>query len=109
MIRQLNRRMDRATRREAEYDELIRELLAQDQSGAPRLRAGAAASRPLRLGRATRPSSWIEWVKHSGIHVVGDVDELRPQPLPEDEPYVNPDKVPARGAARRSSGRARRR
>ncbi len=28
--------------------------------------------------------------------MVGDVDDLRPRPLPEDEPYVNPDKVPAR-------------
>ena len=60
------------------------------------VRAGAAASRALRVGRTSRPSSWIEWVKDSGIHVVGDLDDLRPLPLPEDEPYVNPDKVPAR-------------
>ena len=95
VIRQLNRRMDRATRREAEYDELIRELLAQDQ-------LVHRTSAPLRLppGRfpwATEQAErWIEWVKDSGVHVVGDLDDLRPLPLPEDEPYVNPDKVPAK-------------
>ncbi len=95
VIRQLNRRMDRATRREKEYDELIRELLAQD-------RLVHRDSDPVRLppGRFAwaneQADSWIEWVKDSGIHVVGDLDDLRPVPLAEDEPYVNPDKVPAR-------------
>ena len=95
MIRQLNRRMDRATRREAEYDELIRELLAQD-------RLVHRASPPVLLppGRfewATEQSDhWIEWVKGSGIHVIGDLDDLRPVPLVDAEEYVNPDKVPAR-------------
>jgi hypothetical protein len=93
VIRQLNRRMDRATRREAEYDELIRELLAQDQ-------LVNRASPPVRLppGRhpwaAEQAERWVEWVKGSGIHVVGDVDDLRPLPLTDEEPYVNPDKVP---------------
>jgi hypothetical protein len=95
VIRQLNRRMDRATRREKEYDELIRELLAQD-------RLVHRDSAPVRLppGRFAwaneQADSWIEWVKGSGIHVVGDLDDLRPVPLAETEPYVNPDKVPAR-------------
>jgi hypothetical protein len=95
VIRQLNRRMDRATRREAEYDELIRELLAQD-------RLVHRDSAPVRLppGRYAwaneQAEAWIEWVKGSGIQVVGDVDDLRPVPLADDEPYVNPDKVPAR-------------
>jgi hypothetical protein len=95
VIRQLNRRMDRATRREKEYDELIRELLAQD-------RLVHRDSAPVRLppGRFAwaneQAESWIEWVKGSGIHVVGDLDDLRPVPLAEAEPYVNPDKVPAR-------------
>jgi hypothetical protein len=35
-------------------------------------------------------------VKGSGIDVVGDLEDLRPLPLADDEPYVNPDKVPAR-------------
>ncbi len=95
VIRQLNRRMDRATRREAEYDELIRELLAQDQ-------LVRRISAPVRLppGRfewaAEQAERWIEWVKASGIQVVGDLDDLRPLPAAADEPYVNPDKVPAK-------------
>jgi hypothetical protein len=95
VVRQLNRRMDRATRREAEYDELIRELLAQGRlvhRDSPPVRLP-----PSRYAWATEQAEqWIEWIKLSGVHVVGDVDELRPQPHAEDEPYVNPDKVPAR-------------
>jgi len=93
VIRQLNRRMDRATRREAEYDELIRELLAQEQ-------LVRRQSDPVRLppGRfewaAEQAERWIDWVKASGIAVVGDLDELRPLPAAADETYVNPDKVP---------------
>jgi hypothetical protein len=95
VIRRLNRRMDRATRREAEYDELIRELLAQD-------RLVHRSSAPVRLppGRfawaGEQAEQWIEWVKGSGVQVVGDLDDLRPMLPPEDEPYVNPDKVPPR-------------
>ena len=97
VIRQLNRRMDRATRREAEYDELIRELLAQDRLVHRESPPGAAAARALRVG-SEQADHWIEWVKGSGIHVVGDLDDLRPLPLADAEPYVNPDKVPPRVA-----------
>ncbi len=95
VIRRLNRRMDRATRREAEYDELIRQLLAQD-------RLVHRDSAPVRLPpsrfawASEQADQWIDWVKAHGIHVVGDLDDLRPLPLADDEPYVNPDKVPAR-------------
>ena len=95
VIRQLNRRMDRATRREKEYDELIRELLAQD-------RLVHRDSAPVRLppGRFAwadeQADRWIDWLKNSGIQVVGELDDLRPVPLADEESYVNPDKVPAR-------------
>jgi hypothetical protein len=36
---------------------------------------------------------WIEWLEESGVDVVGDVEDLRPVPLPEDEPFRHPDKV----------------
>ena len=92
VIRQLNRRMDRATRREAEYDELIRELLAQD-------RLVHRASAPVRLppGRfawaTDQAEQWIEWVKGSGIQVVGDLDDLRPLPR---SPTTSPTSTPTR-------------
>jgi hypothetical protein len=87
--------MDRATRREKEYDELIRELLAQDRL----VNRESAPVRlpPSRLAWANEQTErWIEWVKGSGIDVVGDLDDLRPVPLVEGESFVNPDKVPAR-------------
>ena len=93
VIRQLNRRMDRATRREAMYDELIRQMLAQDQlvnrdSSPVRLPPGRYAWAEEQTER------WLEWVRGSGIHVVGDLDELRPVPRPEDETWRHPDRVP---------------
>jgi hypothetical protein len=95
VIRQLNRRMERATRREAEYDELIRQMLAQDQ-------LVKRESAPVRLPPRRYPwaeeqtERWLEWVAASGIDVVGDLEELRPVPPAEDERFHHPDKVPPR-------------
>ncbi len=92
VVRQLNRRMQRATRREAVFDELIREMLAQNT-----LVQGRSA--PVRLAPRMLPwaeaetERWTEWLKGSGVHVVGDLDDLRPLPLTGEERYVNPDKV----------------
>jgi hypothetical protein len=35
---------------------------------------------------------WIEWVEGAGIHVVGDLNDLRPKPPAEDEVWANPDR-----------------
>lgn len=92
VIRKLNRRMKRATRREASFDELIRELLAQDALAQNR-------STPVRLPPRMLPwaegetERWVEWLKGSGVHVVGDIDDLRPLPLRPDDTYVDPDHV----------------
>ncbi|MCW2795873.1 hypothetical protein [Nocardioides sp.] len=95
LLRKLNRRMDRATRRKAAYDELIRGILAQQElvgrdSGAVRL---PPEMYPWAQEQAER---WIEWAQASGVHVVGDLEELRPVPPPDDEPFRHPDKVPAK-------------
>ena len=58
VVRQLNRRMDRATRREAEYDELIREMLAQDRLVTPHARA------PVRL-----PPERFDWAEERAERV----------------------------------------
>ena len=95
VVRKLNRRMDRRTRREAPYDELIRDMLAQQElvHGAsepvvlpPRLRAWAEAE----------TDRWVDWVKDSGVDVVGDLADLRPVWPAEDEPWVDPDRIPPR-------------
>ncbi len=95
LIRQLNRRMDRATRREAHYDSLIREMLAQDElvnrdSAAVRLPPGRY---PWAEEQAER---WIEWIERSGVDVVGDLKELRPVRPPEDQGWHDPDRVGAK-------------
>ncbi len=79
VLRRLNRRIDRTTRREAAYDHLIRELLA---SG----RLSRRRSRKVELPPERHPwveehtERWIEWVKGSGIDVIGDLQDLRPAP-----------------------------
>lgn len=93
VIRQLNRRLDYPIRRQSTFDQLIRELLAQTA-----LAGGGSA--PVRLPPRLQPwaeaeaERWREWIAGSGVHVVGDVAELRPLAPAEDEPWVNPDKIP---------------
>jgi len=95
VIRELNRRMKRATRREAAFDELIRQMLAQDQ-------LVKRASPPVRLPPNRFPwaqeqsERWIEWLEGSGVHLIGDVEDLRPVVPAADERFRNPDKVRAR-------------
>ncbi|MEX0427875.1 hypothetical protein AB3X52_09605 [Nocardioides sp. DS6] len=43
--------------------------------------------------------SWIEWAQGAKVHVVGDLDELRPRRPAADEPWVNPDKPRPRDVA----------
>ncbi len=95
VIRQLNRRINRSTRREAHYDELIRQTLAQGQLVKRR-------SPPLRLPPAhfdwaeAETERWIEWIEGSRVDVRGDLADLRPVRPGEDERWRNPDKVKAK-------------
>jgi hypothetical protein len=92
VIRRLNRRMDRSTRRESTFDELIREMLARNE-------LVGQVSPPVRMPPRLQPwaeaetQRWREWIEQSGVDVVGDVEDLRPLPLVEDEEFVNPDRV----------------
>lgn len=92
LLRQLNRRMERSVRREAAFDELIREKLAQDL-------LISRTSKPVRLPPARfdwaeqQADEWVAWLRGSGVHVVGDPEELRPVRPADDEPYLDPDKV----------------
>ena len=95
LIRQLNRRLGRATRREASFDALIREMLAQDKLMA---RRSAPVRLPPRLYDWADQMSerWIDYLRQSGVDVVGDYQDLRPVRPPEGTPWHDPDKVPAR-------------
>jgi hypothetical protein len=101
LIRQLNRRLDRATRREASFDKLIRDLLAQREL-ANRDSAPVRLS-PKRFDWAEEQGElWIDWLEGSGVHVVGDVDDLRPRRPAEEERWRNPDRVRAKPVLRAS-------
>jgi hypothetical protein len=77
VLRLLNRRMDREVRREARFDVLIRQMLAQEK-------LVNSFSVPVRLPpdrfewAEAQAEAWIDWLKGSGVHVIGDVAELRP-------------------------------
>lgn len=92
LLRRLNRRMGRAARLELAHDELVRELLAQQE-------LAARASIPVRLPPELHPwaaeqgERWTEWVTGSGVDLVGDLDDLLPQPLEPDEEWIDPDQV----------------
>ena len=92
LVRQLNRRMDRQVRREASFDEMLRTMLAEDRLVQ---RESAPIVLPPRLHpwATAQSESWIEWIRTTGVDVVGDLADLYPDaPVPEDE-WVNPDKI----------------
>jgi hypothetical protein len=96
VIRQLNRRMDRAARRESTYDGLIRDMLAQGEL--VKRESAAVKLPPDRFDWAEEQAErWIEWIEGSGVRVVGDVAELRPvRPALDDTRFSDPDKVRAK-------------
>lgn len=92
LVRELNRRLRRSGLRAEDHAGLVKNLLVHD----------ALAHRP-DMTRATLPprlfpwvnqvaEEWIEWIEGSGVNLVGDVDELRPVPPPEDQRWRNPDR-----------------
>jgi hypothetical protein len=92
VLRQLNERIGRATRRHPGYDALILGMLADES-------LGGSDSRPILLppkfyGWAVeRGEAWVEWLEQSGVDVIGDVAELIPGPPPETPPFKHPDRI----------------
>lgn len=94
MLRGLNKRLDRRTRREASFDALIREMLAEQELAgreSPRITLPPDAFEWVE----ERTGQWLEWVEQAGVHVVGDPDDLRPVRTPDDV-WRDPDRVKAR-------------
>lgn len=92
LIRRLNRRLETGVRREITYDLLIREMLAERE-------LVNRKSRPVTLPPdrwetvEEQAQVWIDWLQGSGVHVIGDVEDLRPRRPAPDATWVNPDKV----------------
>jgi hypothetical protein len=95
VLRQLNVRLDRETRREKTYDHLIRQMLAEEElvrGDSPRITLP-----PDHFDWVEeRTRQWQEWIEQAGIDVVGDVADLLPVRPNEDEVWRNPDRVKPR-------------
>lgn len=92
LVRRLNRRLELPVWRDATYDGLIRELLAQEvlvsRDSIPVLLP------PDRFDFADRQAElWIDWIKDSGVDVIGDVEDLRPIRPAADSQWRDPDRV----------------
>jgi hypothetical protein len=92
LLRRLNRRLELPMWRDATYDGLIRELLAQEV-------LVSRDSIPVRLSpdrfdhAEAQAELWIDWIKGSGVDVVGDVEDLRPRRPDPEARWRNPDRV----------------
>ena len=92
LLRRLNRGVERSARKQGQYDDLIRDLLMEEQ-------LGGQDSGLVRLPPDLYPwaeevtARWVEWIEQSGVHVIGDLAELRPLPPPDGTAWVDPDKV----------------
>jgi hypothetical protein len=96
VLRRLNRRIERRPRREATYDDLIREMLHED--GFMPNRSPRVELPPDRYEWAEAEAlHWIDWIKGSGVDVIGDVDDLLPGPAPTQ--WLDPDRVPRKDLA----------
>lgn len=101
VLRRLNLALGRQVAREGEYDALVRALVAEG-------RLFDDKSDPVTVGPDSYPwleemtERWIEWAEQSGIHVVGDLQELRPVPLADPGRWRSPDKVKKRKLLRAS-------
>lgn len=95
LIRRLNRRLDMPIWRDATYDGLIRQLLAQQV-------LATRDSIPVRLPphrfdyAEAEGERWIQWIQQSGVDVVGDIEDLRPRRPGPDERWRDPDAVSPR-------------
>ena len=95
LLRRLNRGIERAARHQGQYDDLIRDLLMEDQLGGRE--SGQARLPPELFGWAEEQAErWTDWIEQSGVHLVGDLAELRPVAPPEGTVWVDPDKVSAK-------------
>ena len=95
LLRRLNRRLELGTWRDPVYDALIRELLAQEVLVARN--AVPVRLPPDRFDFADEQADlWIEWIKASGVDVIGDPEDLRPRLPVEGEEWRDPDRVRAK-------------
>lgn len=92
VIRRLNRRLGRSEQPGGRYDALIRVMLAETVL-AERDSDKVRIPPPLYPWIMQKTDLWIEWTEQSRIHVVGDLNDLRPPPPDPEALWHNPDRV----------------
>lgn len=103
VLRRLNQELGRQVAREGEYDELLRRMVADGTLF--HHRSAPVTLRPDNYDWVEeRTERSLEWIAASGIDVIGDVDELRPQRPDPDERWHNPDRVRKRAITRAAVG-----
>jgi hypothetical protein len=94
LLRRLNRRLRRAGLSSEDYRHWIREVVVH-RTFAQREGMTRVTLPPTAFGwLAEVAEEWVDWVRGSGIHVVGDLDDLRPVPPPPDAEWADPDRPP---------------
>jgi hypothetical protein len=92
LLRKLNTRLRRAGLPSEEYRRLVRELVVH-QTLAKRPDMTRVTLPPHAFGWAAEVAEeWVEWVRGSGIDVVGDVADLRPLAPTAEGRWANPDR-----------------
>ena len=92
MLRRLNRRLRAAELDSESYRAIVRELVVH-QRLALREDKRKVTLPPWAFDWAEEVAEeWIEWVRGSGIHVVGDLEDLRPRRPDPDAVWEDPDK-----------------
>jgi hypothetical protein len=92
LLRRLNRRLRQAGLSSQEYRRLIREVVVH-QTMAKRTDMTKVTLPPAAFPWADEVAAeWVEWVRGSGIDVVGDLADLRPVRPPAGRRWVNPDR-----------------
>lgn len=103
VLRQLNQALGRKVAREGEYDDLLRRMVADGTLF--HYRSAPVTLRPDNYDWVEeRTERSLEWIRASGIDVVGDLDELRPQRPDPDQPWHNPDRVKRQAVMRAAVG-----
>ncbi len=96
VLRKLNRRLKKAGLPGDDYRRIVRQLMVHETL-AHRSDMVRATLPPVAFPWAEEVAEeWIEWIEGAGVHLVGDVADLRPVRPPEDEVWKNPDR-PRRG------------
>ncbi len=96
LVRKLNRRLKKGVISGPDYRRLVRQVMVHEHL-AQRQGMRKATLPPHAFDWAEEVADeWVEWIGGAGIHVIGDVEELRPVRPAPDAKWHNPDK-PRRG------------